>query len=89
MGELGKASGRMCPWAGRRRNECAVERQRGRQREKNVMVTVIGKLGWCLGIADSLAGFMRQSLGIGAGTPDLRWGLGARLLLPKAVVWKW
>lgn len=53
------------------------------------MVIVIGKLGWCPGTADSLAGFMRQSLGIGAGTPGLRWGLGARLPLPKAVVWKW
>ena len=79
----------MCHWAVRRRNECAVERQRWSQTEKNVMVPGIGKLGQCPGTADSLAGFMRQSLGIGAGTPDLRWGLGARLLLPEAMVWMW
>ena len=45
---------------------CCGEAERETEREE-CDGPVIGKLGWCLGIADSLAGFMRQSLGIGAG----------------------
>lgn len=63
-----------------------MERQRWSQREKNVMVTEIGKLGWCPRAADSLAGFMRQPLGTGTGITDLIRGLGARLPLSKAAV---